>query len=120
MIVHDKPCDRFVASGSCKRTLVFEKPVSDIRGDKKRCQILYMYRSTLSDHVIAVCFQDSGILITSLRSRRLEVVAERNGAREGDTRGVSLLACLLLARQFLLVPTTSKRLLRRLSNYCHI
>ena len=47
--------------------------------------------------------------LTCLHSRRLEVVGEReNGAR---ARGV---ACLLLARPFFLVPTTSKRLLRRL------
>ena len=37
---------------------------------------------------------------------------ERTGAREGDTQGVSL----LLAPPFFLVPTTSKRLLRRLSS----
>ena len=35
---------------------------------------------------------------------------ERTGAREGHT-----LACLLLARLFFLVPTTSERLLRRLA-----
>ena len=53
----------------------------------------------------------------SLRSRRLEVVGEReNGrARGRHARGAtSPLACLLLARPFFLVPTTSKRLLRRL------
>ena len=49
-----------------------------------------MYRSTLSDHVIAVCFQDNGILITSLRSRRLEVVGREKGhARGRHARGVS-------------------------------
>ena len=49
----------------------------------------------------------------SLRSRRLEVMGEReNGRAQGrHARG---LACLLLARPFFLVPTTSKRLLRRL------
>lgn len=46
--------------------------------------------------------------LSSLRSRRLE---ERTGAREGDTRGVQ---CLLLARPYFLLPTTSKRLLCRL------
>ena len=34
---------------------------------------------------------------------------ERTGAREEDTRATSPLACLLLARPFFLVPTTSKR-----------
>ena len=46
----------------------------------------------------------------SLRSRRLEVVGERENGR---ARGRH--ACLLLARPFFLVPTTSKRLLRRLN-----
>ena len=50
-------------------------------------------------------------LITSLRGRHLEVVAERENGR---ARGRH--ACLLLARPFFLVPTTSKRLLRRLAN----
>ena len=36
---------------------------------------------------------------------------ERTGAHEGDTP----LTCLHLAHPFFLVPTTSKRLLRRLS-----
>ena len=40
---------------------------------------------------------------------------ERTGAREGDTRGVSP----LLARPFFLVPTTPKRLLRRLEIVLH-
>ena len=48
-------------------------------------------------------------LIDSLRSRRLEVAGERENGR---ARGRH--ACLLLARPFFLVPTTSKRLLRRL------
>ena len=56
--------------------------------------------------------------ISSLRSRRLEVVGERENGR---ARGRH--ACLLLARPFFLVPTTSKRLLRRLRNlrilYCN-
>ena len=57
----------------------------------------------------------------SLRSRRLEVAGEReNGrARGRHARGEgasSPLACLLLARPFFLVPTTSKRLLRRLKD----
>ena len=46
---------------------------------------------------------------SSLRSRRLEVAGERENGR---ARGRH--ACLLLARPFLLVPTTSKPLLRRL------
>ena len=55
----------------------------------------------------------------SLRSRRLEVLGEReNGhARGRHARGEgapSPLACLLLARPFFLVPTTPKRLLRKL------
>ena len=57
----------------------------------------------------------------SLRSRRLEVLGEReNGhARGRHARGEgapSPLACLLLGARFFLVPTTSKRLLRRLQN----
>ena len=47
----------------------------------------------------------------SLRSRRLEVVSERENWR---ARGRH--ACLLLERPFFLVPTTSKRLLRRLAS----
>ena len=55
----------------------------------------------------------------SLRSRRLEVVGEReNGRVPGrHARGEgapSPLACLLLALPFSLVLTTSKRLLRKL------
>ena len=55
----------------------------------------------------------------SLRSRRLEVVGEReNGRVRGrHARGEgapSPLACLLLAHRFFLVLTTTKRLLRRL------
>ena len=55
----------------------------------------------------------------SLRSRCLEVVGEREkgSARGKQARGEgapSPLACLLLSRAFFLVPTTSKRLLRRL------
>ena len=54
-------------------------------------------------------------LVFSLRSRRLEVAGEtENGrARGRHARGEG--ACLLLARPFFLVPTTSKRLLRRLT-----
>ena len=57
---------------------------------------------------------------SSLRSRRLEVAGEReNGRARGRharaEEASSPLACLLLARPFFLVPTTSKRLLRRLS-----
>ena len=48
--------------------------------------------------------------VHSLRSRRLEVAGERENGR---ARGRH--ACLLLARPFFLVPTTSKRLLRRLA-----
>ena len=65
----------------------------------------------------------------SLRSRRLEVADEReNGrargrhargegapARKAPAGASSPLARLLLARPFFLVPTTSKRLLRRLA-----
>ena len=48
----------------------------------------------------------SGVQEIRLRSRRLEVVGEReNGCARGRH------ACLLLARPFLFVPTTSKRLL---------
>ena len=53
-------------------------------------------------------------IIFSLRSRRLEVVGERENGR---ARGRH--ACLLLARSFFLVPTTSKRLLRRLHYFIY-
>ena len=54
-----------------------------------------------------------------MRSRRLEVVGEReNGRAQGrHARGEgasSLLASLLLVHPFFLVPTTFKRVLRRL------
>ena len=51
--------------------------------------------------------------VSSLRSRRLEVVGEREngGAREGDKRGVSPSRARVF---FFFVPTTFKRLLRRL------
>ena len=51
------------------------------------------------------------MLQSSLRSRRLEVVGERENGR---ARGRH--ACLVLSRAFFLVPTTSKRLLRRLAS----
>ena len=35
MIVHNKPRDRLITSGSCKRSLVFVKPVSNIRGNEQ-------------------------------------------------------------------------------------
>ena len=50
----------------------------------------------------------------SLRGRRLEVVGERENGRARERH--ACLACLLLARPFFLVPSTSKRLLRRLSS----
>ena len=56
----------------------------------------------------------------SLRSRRLEVVGTRKNGRvrrrhaKGE-RAPSPLACLPRARSFYLSPTTSKRLLRRLT-----
>ena len=50
-------------------------------------------------------------LITGLCSRRLEVVGETKNGRARGGR-----ACLLLERPFFLVPTTSKRQLRRLAN----
>ena len=53
------------------------------------------------------------IRYVSPRSRRLEVVGERENGR---ARGRH--ARLLLARPFFLVPTTSKRLLRRLTLVC--
>ena len=58
------------------------------------------------------CFRER-----SLRNykKRLEVVGEReNGCAWGRHARTFLLACLLLARLFFLVPTTSKRLLPRL------
>ena len=48
-------------------------------------------------------------------SRRLEVVGERENGRAGGRHAPSPLACLP-ARAFFLVPTTFKRLLRRLGN----
>ena len=58
--------------------------------------------------------------VSSPRSRRLEVAGERGNGRargrhaRGEGTPSSPLACLLLARPFFLVPTTCKRLLRRL------
>ena len=63
-----------------------------------------------------VNFQSGWKEIRSLRSRRLEVVGERENGRAGGRHAPSPLACLLLSRVFFLVPTTSKRLLRRLGN----
>ena len=48
----------------------------------------------------------------SLRSRRLEVVGPRKNGRARRRH-----ACLPRARPFSLSPATSKRLLRRLSEY---
>ena len=62
------------------------------------------------------------LLAGSLRSRRLEAVGEREKgrARGRHARGEGApLACLLLARPFILVLTTSKRLLRRLVSRLH-
>ena len=61
-------------------------------------------------------FQSGWKEIRSLRSRRLEVVGERGNGRARGRHAPSPLACLLLSRVFFLVPTTSKRLLRRLGN----
>ena len=58
----------------------------------------------------AYCFR----VIFSLRSRRLEAVGERENGR---ARGRHV---CLLARLFFLVPTTSKRLLRRLGHFTYI
>jgi len=53
--------------------------------------------------------------VSSLRSRHLEVVGEReNGRARG--RHACPLACLLFSRAFFLVPTTSDRLLRSLAS----
>ena len=51
-----------------------------------------------------------------MRSRRLEVVGERENRRARGRHAPSPLACLLLSRAFFLVPTTSKRLPHRLGN----
>ena len=51
-----------------------------------------------------------------MRNRRLEVVGERENGRARGRHASSPLTCLLLARTFFLVPSTSKRLLRRLGN----
>ena len=65
--------------------------------------------------VIFISIASKVKLYYSLRSRRLEVVGERESRRErGRHARTSPLACLLLARPFFLVPTNSKRLLRRL------
>ena len=63
---------------------------------------------TYSDHCKATACKKSKNT-DSRRSRRSELVAERENGR---LRGRH--ACLLLARSFFLVPTTSKRLLHRL------
>ena len=67
-------------------------------------------------------YRDHHHLFTSLRSRRWEVVGTRKNrrARRRHARGEvapSPLACLPRAHPFSLSPTTSKRLLRRLSIY---
>ena len=51
-----------------------------------------------------------------MRSRRFEVAGERENGRARGRHAPSPLACLLLARAFFLVRTSSKRLLRRLGN----
>ena len=85
---------------------------------EKLCQVIRILKETFCH-------------VTTLSKCHLACVAgawkkwakERTGAREGDKRfsgafrasAPSPLACLLLARPFFLVPTTSKPLLRRLS-----
>ena len=59
--------------------------------------------------LISIFYPQPQNLPLCLRSRRLEVVGARKNRR---TRG--RLASLALARPFFLVPTSSKRLLRRL------
>ena len=72
------------------------------------CTFLLFFLSALQ-----LNFHSDWIIWSSLCSRRLEVVGEReNGCAWGRH---ARLACLLLAHPFFLVPTTcSKRLLRRL------
>ena len=73
---------------------------------------------------LSSCKWRNSLAICSLRSRRLELVGTRKNARdrrrhargEGAITPQSPLACLPRARPFSLSPTTSKRLLRRLSD----
>ena len=51
-----------------------------------------------------------------MRSRRLEEVGQRENGPAQGRHAPSPVACLLLSRAFFLVPTTSKRLQRRLGN----
>ena len=89
---------------------------------------------TLSTSILFICFWIDLVCVLattkkslSLRSRRLEVVGERENGRVRGRQAILLartfflvpttskrLLCLLLARAFFLVPTTSKRLLCRL------
>lgn len=55
MIVHDKPRDWFITSGRCNRSFVFIKPVCNIRGNKKRRQVLDVNSGQLCNHIITVC-----------------------------------------------------------------
>ena len=67
------------------------------------------------DFLVHLYFELPFLSVFSLRSRRLEVVGEeRTGAREGDTRGCLPSRVSFSRASFFLVPTTSKRLLRRL------
>ena len=58
-------------------------------------------------NIVEFCKEGSQSLYSLRRSLWAK---ERTSTREGDTK-----RCLLLVRPFFLVPTTSKRLLRRLS-----
>ena len=60
-------------------------------------------------YIWVACFDKNFTSRGSLRSRRLEVVGERENGRVRERH-----ACLPLARPFFLVATISKRLLRRL------
>ena len=79
---------------------------------------------TGSKEELSSCKWRNSLAICSLRSRRLELVGTRKNARdrkrhasgEGAITPQSPLACLPRARPFSLSPTTSKRLLRRLSD----
>ena len=63
-------------------------------------------------------------ILSSLRSRRLQVVGARQneharGRHARSERAPSPLACLLFTHPFFLAPITSKRLLRRLYSLIH-
>ena len=63
--------------------------------------------------IYEIIYENCGVE-NSLRSRRWEVVGERENGRARGRHARLPLVCLPLTRPFFLVPTTFTRLLRRL------